>query len=111
MVTIAFASCYQDNEEELVPCPNGIGAVTYNASIKPILLAYGCIGCHSSAAAGGGILLEQYSQVKTVVDNGRLQGSINHAPGFKAMPQGGIKMSSCDISRIEAWIKAGAPNN
>ncbi|MDX1905680.1 MAG: hypothetical protein SF053_01500 [Bacteroidia bacterium] len=85
-------------------------AVTYAASIKPILNTH-CVGCHSGSRPGGGILLQTHAQVQVVAQTGLLFGVINFEPGYKPMPQGGDKLPACDILKIKAWVNAGAPNN
>jgi len=84
--------------------------ITYSGTIAPILQT-NCIGCHSSAGTGGGILLNTYSGVKNQVSNGRLWGDINWQPGFSQMPKTGSKLSECDITRIGIWIQQGALDN
>jgi Predicted membrane protein len=83
---------------------------TYSGAVKAITEQY-CRGCHSSASPSGGVVLDTYAGVKTVADNGRLAGAINHRAGFKPMPQGGAKLSDCQIKQIEKWIASGAPDN
>ena len=39
------------------------------------------------------------------------EGSIKHDSGYKAMPQNATKLDDCRISKVEAWITAGALNN
>jgi mono/diheme cytochrome c family protein len=70
-----------------------------------------CKGCHNPNSLGGSIDLSAYNGVKAVAINGRLMGSINHASGFVAMPQGGNKLQDCQIQQVEKWIQAGSPNN
>lgn len=82
---------------------------TYTAIIQPIM-ATNCVGCHKTGSLGGNINLSSYAFVKTQVDNGQLLGSVKHATGFTAMPQGG-KLPVCEITQIEKWIEAGALNN
>ena len=82
---------------------------TYAAIIQPIL-ATNCIGCHKPGSLGGNIDLSTYTSVKTQAANGNLAGSITHAPGYVAMPQGG-KLSDCQIEQVMNWIGAGALNN
>jgi hypothetical protein len=110
LIAAFFAvGCYNDIEEELYG-----SCVTSNIhfqTVTQVLSANGCNGCHSGAGASAGIDLSTYTGISTVAQNGRLYGSISQSAGFKAMPQGGAKMSACDISRIKAWIDAGAPNN
>ncbi len=107
--------CYYDKEEELYPQGTGSTCVTtsvsYSTTINIILQNYGCISCHSSASAPGGVVLQGYTNVKTQATNGRLYGSINHSPGYVPMPLGRPKMNTCDIAKVKAWIDAGAPNN
>ncbi len=114
LITFTITGCYKDVEEELYP---GSGAscdttnVKYSVTVTSILQNYGCLGCHSGAGSSGNIRLDSYSAVKQLADNGKLYGSITWSSGFSPMPKGGAKMSTCDISKIKAWIDAGAPNN
>ena len=84
--------------------------ITYSGNIVP-LLQNSCIGCHSGSTPAGNISLNNYSGVFTVAANGKLFGSVNHSPGFSAMPKGGNKLSSCQIDMIRIWTDGGAPNN
>lgn len=108
-----ITGCYYDKEDVLNP-GNGtcdtIG-VTYNGTVVPLLQASGCLGCHSGGAPSGNISLASFTSVKAAAQNGKLYGAINHSPGFSPMPQGGNKMSSCNIAKIKAWIDAGSINN
>lgn len=110
---IVLAGCYRDNEEDLYPAGASCETTgaTYAIAVAPVLQANGCTGCHSGAAPSGNISLQTYAAVRTAAQNGKLFGSINHSPGFSPMPKGGNKLSACAISRIRAWIDAGAPNN
>lgn len=85
-------------------------AFAFATNIQPIL-DKNCKGCHSSAAPSGGVVLDTYAGVSAVVNNGKLLLAINHQPGASAMPQGGAKLSHCNITQIEKWIAAGAANN
>jgi uncharacterized membrane protein len=82
----------------------------YSTAIKPII-ENKCKGCHNPASLGGGIDLSTYSAVKTIALTGKLIGSVTWATGFKAMPQGGIKMPECEIKQVKKWIDAGTLNN
>ena len=113
MGMIAVSSCYRDVEELLYPA-NGncnTNGVTFSATVVSLLQNNGCLGCHSGAAPSGNISLEGYNNVRVVAQNGKLFGAINHSPGFSAMPQGGNKMSTCNINKIKAWIDDGFLNN
>jgi len=82
----------------------------YTTAILPLLQTK-CIGCHSASSAGGGIDLSTYALVKNSVASGRFWGSINHDPGFSAMPKGISKMSACELTQFKKWIAAGSLNN
>jgi len=117
--TIAFSflvaglnSCYYDNVEDLYPEQPACDTsnVSYSGTVAPVMAAR-CNSCHSATSASGGVITDNYNDLKLIVDNGRLHGAINHLPGFSPMPQGGEKLNDCTLAKIDAWINAGAPNN
>lgn len=114
IILAGLSGCYYDKEEILYPGGNcDTTNVTYSVTVSGIMNA-NCTVCHSTSSAnanGGGIQLDSYSKLKVYVDNGTLMGSINHAGGYSPMPKNATKLSSCDISKIQAWVNAGAPNN
>ena len=79
---------------------------TYSGAITKIINT-NCIACHNS----GTVLLNSYTNVKTMVDNGRFLGAIKHLSGFQPMPSANMFLSACDTKKIAKWIAAGAPNN
>ena len=83
---------------------------TFSNAIQPMLSFY-CKGCHNATTASSGVVLDNYNGVKTVAGDGRLMAVIRRLPGFPAMPQGGNKLSDCQITQVEKWIAAGAQNN
>lgn len=83
---------------------------TFSGAIRPLLNAQ-CAGCHSGSSAQGGIDLSTYAAVKGRVNDGKLWGSVNHLPGFSAMPKNGAKLPDCQIGQLQKWMAAGAPNN
>jgi ribosomal protein S16 len=84
--------------------------VTYTNTVSTIL-SNNCIGCHSSSNASGSIILDSYTTVKAQVDNGKLNGVINHLPNYKPMPPSGVKLTECDLRSIDIWIQNGALND
>jgi uncharacterized membrane protein len=80
--------------------------VKFSSFVAPIVQNK-CQGCHNSTPP----LLSNYTQIKASVQSGKFAGSINHAAGFSAMPQGSAKLPTCELNKINAWIKAGARNN
>ncbi|NTW25385.1 MAG: hypothetical protein HGA37_11850 [Lentimicrobium sp.] len=82
----------------------------YASAIEPLINTY-CKGCHNAAQASGGIRLDTYAAVKSAADNGSLYGAISHQQGYSPMPQGGNKLSECNITQVRKWIANGAPDN
>lgn len=108
---LLLAACTYDSTDDLLPPPAcNPAAGTYAVVVAP-LIQQRCLTCHSNSARGGDISLETHAQVQVVALNGRLLGSVSHAPGFKAMPQGAPKISECEVEQIRFWIAAGAPRN
>lgn len=110
-----IAGCYYDNAEKLYPVIStscDLSNVTFSGTLKPIIQA-SCLSCHSNSTAsssGGGIRLENYADVKSSA-SGRLMGAVNHLSGYVAMPQGGGKLTDCEISQLQKWIDNGMLNN
>ena len=117
-IVLSFSSCYYDKSEEVYPpnaAPCDTTAVSYKTDIVGIL-SPNCYSCHSTVAApisGNSNILDQHSEVVKLANSGQLLNAIEHTnvPATKFMPQGGQKLSNCNIDIIKAWINAGAPNN
>lgn len=84
--------------------------IAYATNIQPIFDKY-CKGCHSGGAAPKGILLDTYVGVTAAANSSSLLGAMKHSAGFTPMPQGGAKLSNCEIRQVEKWIEAGKLNN
>ncbi len=113
---VAFITgCYYDSEETLYPkltSPCDDIDVTFSGTVTTILQP--CLSCHSTSVAsssGGGIKLQNYTDIQTYITNGKLMGAINHSSGYIAMPQGGGKLPDCEISQLQKWIDNNSPNN
>jgi len=104
----------QQGAKELVCDENAGQCVTTNISysgfVAPLLTTY-CVGCHSGGTPSGGFSLNTYEGVRSIALSGRLYGAISWSPGFKQMPQGGNKLSQCNIDKVKSWIDNGAANN
>jgi mono/diheme cytochrome c family protein len=90
--------------------------VTFSGVIWPEIIQSYCVGCHSGANAGGGIHLENHSQVAAAAQVpagqfGSLYGAITHAAGNSPMPKNQPQLSDCRITQVRKWIEAGTPNN
>jgi cytochrome c553 len=82
--------------------------VTYNNFVKSLIQSQ-CTGCHGGSAPSAGLNLTQYAQVKTAALNGKLYSWVNRSSGW--MPQGGQKLSQCNIDKLKSWAENGAPEN
>jgi hypothetical protein len=107
----AISSCYYDSKEFLYPEINKCDPanITYKFCVTPIL-SNNCIGCHSASSPGGGVNLDNYTDVKIYVINEKLMKSINHT-GTYPMPKNLPKLLASDIAILDSWVNAGAPNN
>ena len=110
LLALAVGCTYSHGDP--VPCDASAQTATYAAVISPIFDAQ-CRECHASnvaATLGGGTDFGDYLAIKNY-PSANLLGSIEHAPGYDAMPKGRAKISECDIERIKAWMAAGELEN
>jgi hypothetical protein len=110
-----LSGCYYDSKEYLFPQLNDLcdtTNITFTYSVQPILENH-CYGCHSNKTytSGSSIKLEDYNDVKIMVDNGYLLGAITHSKGYFPMPKSSPKIEDCKINVIRMWIEAGSPDN
>ncbi len=112
--SLFWLGCYNDNSEDLFPQPTQCDTsnVTFTATIQPILNQHCALAnCHATGSALGGYMLDNYDGVKNTVMSGRIIGAINWEAGYSQMPKNAVKLSDCDILKIETWINNGALNN
>lgn len=110
-IMLFFSACKHDPQVTPDPGGNGNGGeecdtlnVTYNATVFPILQQY-CIDCHSGTSPDAGLNFNNYDDVAFIAESGQLLGAIRHDAGFSPMPQGGSKLSDCDIAKIAIWVR------
>lgn len=98
--------CYYDTEEELYGPSCDASVFTYSGVIQPIIAA-NCDGasCHGTNGANGSLLT--YDQLRAVVDDGSFRQAVIVE---KRMPDGGA-LTTCELTLIENWLNAGAPND
>lgn len=109
---MSFTGCYYDDEDNLYPQAGNCDTtnVTYSGTISQIMSG-NCNSCHSGSAPESNIKTDNYTDLKTIADNGKLSGVVNHENGFSQMPKDRPKLSDCDLSKIRIWIDGGALNN
>jgi hypothetical protein len=119
VVSLSIQSCYRDNEEDLYgnntnPTTCDTAKVSFAATVLTTMNA-NCAtsGCHKGTAPASGINLDGYNNIKNLATTSRVMflGAMRHDNNFSAMPKGAAKLPSCTVDKIEAWIKAGMPNN
>ena len=119
IVVMYFNACSYDKSEDIYPpsptkCDTG--DMHYSTDIVGILSTK-CYSCHSiiNAPFNGAPPLETHKQVSVYANatSKQLYNVVQHinVGASLFMPQGEPKLSDCDISKIKAWIDAGAQNN
>ncbi|TVQ12745.1 MAG: hypothetical protein EA361_10650 [Bacteroidetes bacterium] len=108
-IFIVFSSCSSDNEDDLFDDCDTID-VSYADFIVPLMASH-CNSCHSGDFPIGNIITATYEGVKAIADNGSLVGSVNHASGYRPMPEGQPQLPECPRLKIAAWVADGAKNN
>lgn len=109
-ISLILINCTFHNEEILFAdevC-DPTGEITYSSFVKPIIETR-CATCHNADIPSGSVNLESFDKLRGQIENGKFLGVIKHSPGFLPMPQGGTKLSDCEIQKIEMWIIDGFP--
>ena len=117
-VSTLVESCYYDNEEKLYPVTPtttcDTASAKFAAFMSPLMTAQcATSNCHSASRQIGGVNLSSYTAIKNYITSNKVTflGTIKHTAGYSAMPDGGAKLSDCNITKIETWIKNGLLNN
>lgn len=121
-VTLFLISCEYAHFNNLLSKTNSCDSlnVTYSKSVKKILVN-NCYGCHSTAitSSTNGFDLEDFSSLKNYLtlsfNNDGVYGSrfshTIHQQGYLLYMPPTYKLTKCELSIIDKWIKAGAPEN
>lgn len=107
ILLLIFFTCKHD--PTVTPDPDNPGqcdttSVTFNGAVVPILTT-NCTSCHSGLTPVAGIDLTDYQQVSVLAQNGALIGVLKHLQGYSPMPRNQPKLTDCDISKVEIWIR------
>jgi hypothetical protein len=111
ILVTALSSCAYNSEEELygiAACDTAL--ITWEHPIKEIL-ARNCVECHNEELQYNGVRHDVYELELIVVNDGRLNGVVNHLPGFVQMPYQRAQLPLCERLLISLWIERGAPEN
>lgn len=116
---LTFSSCTYDEALEIAD--EQPITVSYESDIKPIIVA-NCYSCHTASSTdpdkAGYAFLDRFEELqryalKSSTSNPSmttLQARIRFVE-YPGMPFKQDPLPEEDIQKIEAWIKAGAPNN
>jgi len=106
-----FSSCSFNSEEDLygiVECDTTL--ITWEYPIREIL-AKNCVPCHNAELHYNGVRHDVYEFELIVVNDGRLNGVVNHLPGYQQMPYQLPQLPECERLLINMWVEKGAPKN
>ncbi len=113
---IFITGCAYHKADIEYPAPGGCDTINmrYSVEIKAILDA-NCKSCHDGTDVSGYDLYDHATIAGLALDGnftyGTLLSAVMHEGGAPEMPQGGPKLTDCDINKIAAWVHAGAPDN
>jgi mono/diheme cytochrome c family protein len=100
-------------ESEMPPteAPSSSSTASFSGDVFPILESR-CVQCHGPSRTSGGVRLDSYDAVLTVVVPGDAADSLLVEVVVTGnMPRRGPKLLSSEIEVISAWVNAGAPDN
>ena len=109
---LTMNACYYDNEQELYTFVQtstcDTTTITY-ATVSAIMINNNCNGCHSASNPNSNVITDNYNDLKASAVAGKLLRSVDWT-GSKKMPQGGNKLTDCEITKIRLWIARNYPN-
>jgi len=122
--TLFFYACAY-NKGEITPkgCSTVIDTVSFAIEIQPILTAKCAnVGCHSGNNPEGNLNLEASKAYAALSKQGKGYIDVNDpkssvlyssliSTSVPMPPLGQQPLSSCDLKRIETWMKEGALDN
>lgn len=101
---MSLSACKHDPVSEGEACD--FSGVTYENYIRYVMEDK-CLGCHITNSIPPA--LDSYSNVKSVVDDGRIPKVLTGEPGYPLMPYQSSKLPDCMIANIVSWIEDGTP--
>lgn len=109
VVISSINGCYYDKEDLVYPKTScDTTNITYSKDIQSIVNT-NCSSCHTGIATSG-FDFSSYDEFKEHAMDGDVMDRITTNDVTRRMPQGGPKLSDCDINKIRAWINRNYPN-
>jgi len=116
VASILYSSCTKDKTPvvatavEVNDCVKATDTVSYNQTIRPILLN-NCMPCHEYPGSGG-ISLNLYSPTQALAISGQLLHSVQGDTNYVIMPPPPKpQLDSCQINALSIWISQGCIEN
>jgi hypothetical protein len=114
IVIFTFNSCTKENEEELFADQNNNCDTTAVSFVNGLLPVYAsqCLGCHNAQAQQGGFNMDDFNALQALTLNGTMLEVLTlDRANPRAMPPGLPPLPPCEIEKLKAWARQGAPNN
>jgi len=105
LLLFTISGCYYDNQEELYAGGNTTCSDTTNVSYKNMIsqiLINNCNGCHNGSLAPPNLIFGNY--VSDTTNIAIISNAIHHKGNIPPMPPG-TSLSSCDLKKIDIWIR------
>ncbi|MGJ8685558.1 MAG: hypothetical protein ACSHWW_13085 [Nonlabens sp.] len=105
-----LTSCTNTSPDDLVNNEPITETIKYNENVAPIIQSQ-CVQCHNSNFASGGLVLENYADVRMSTESGSLIDRITRNAGDPLlMPQNG-QLPAASINLISQWQTDGYLEN
>lgn len=89
----------------------GSSSVSFKTSVAPLLTS-SCVSCHTPTGTGAReIVIADATGQLDVATISRRAGAILREVRSGAMPEGGPKWTTEQVTTFQTWYQAGAPNN
>jgi hypothetical protein len=113
VLSAVFTSCtYDVFDEEVMNDETVCDTLNMDYSkIQQILVGNNCMTCHTGVESESGVDFSTYQALDAYVsnpDNQLIMRITSDDPEVR-MPRMGLRMGSCNINKIKAWINAGHP--
>lgn len=110
LVTSFFISCSNTSPDDLTEEILTGTVITYDVQIRPIIQSQ-CFMCHNTNNPNGGLILENFTQVRASAQNGALIDRITRSANDPlVMPQNG-RLPQATIDIILQWRTDGFLEN
>ncbi len=116
LTTLIITSCVKDlgkpegtsSSAKIIPA-NICDSATYNFKIKAIVDTKCAIGgCHAAGSQAGGVLLTDYSSVKSKADGGRIKVRVIDKNTVMP-PASNTQLTTNELALVQCWLDKGAP--